>query len=296
MGFTGVVRNAVSDHRCKACTIFSPTEGAVDSAMTTQWLAGADGCRAGWIVAFVGPNHNIRVRILSRFLEIFAALEQPRLIAIDVPIGLPAQIGPQGRGPERAVRPLLGARQSSVFAVPSRPAIYANDYGGACRLALDTSAPPKKVSRQLFMIAAKIREVDQALRDDPTLTDRVFEIHPEVAFLAAQWRPGANRTQEGQRATLRPGARVATYAASRPRISADFDRRSPATRRSRRRSSRCAGLRGDRATHPSGRRDTVSGSTAAVSVRVADGDLGVKPHAALCFALISSRLIRHSAI
>src|SRR5215467_10527875 len=127
MGFTGVVRNAVSDHRCKACTIFSPTEGAVDSAMTTQWLAGADGCRAGWIVAFVGPNHNIRVRILSRFLEIFAALEQPRLIAIDVPIGLPAQIGPQGRGPERAVRPLLGARQSSVFAVPSRPAIYAND-------------------------------------------------------------------------------------------------------------------------------------------------------------------------
>jgi len=168
---------------------FSLTKGTLDSAMTTQWLAGADGCRAGWIVVFVGPNHEIRVRILSRFLEIFAAPEQPRLVAIDVPIGLPADIGPQGRGPERAVRPLLGARQSSVFAVPSRQAVYAKDYGEACRLALDTSAPPKKVSRQLFMIAAKIREVDQALRDDPTLTDRVFEVHPEVAF----WRLNGDR-------------------------------------------------------------------------------------------------------
>src|SRR5262249_25344402 len=38
--------------------------------------------------------------------------------------------------------------------------------------------------KQLFMIAAKIREVDQALRDAPALIDRVFEVHPEVAF----WR------------------------------------------------------------------------------------------------------------
>jgi predicted RNase H-like nuclease len=158
--------------------------------MTPQWVAGMDGCRAGWIVAFAGLNHeDIRVRVLSRFVDIFAALEQPRIVAVDIPIGLPAHIGPQGRGPERAVRPLLGDRQSSVFTVPSRRAVYAQDYREACRLAWETSEPPKKVSKQLFMIAPKIREVDETLRHAPSLTARVFEAHPEVAF----WRLNGGR-------------------------------------------------------------------------------------------------------
>jgi predicted RNase H-like nuclease len=141
-------------------------------------------------VAFVGPNHDdIRVRVLARFADIFVAPEQPRVVAVDIPIGLPAHIGPQGRGPERAVRPLLGDRQSSVFAVPSRRAVYARDYREACRVALETSDPPRKVSKQLFMIAPKIREVDETLRNVPALTDRVFEVHPEVAF----WRLNGGR-------------------------------------------------------------------------------------------------------
>jgi predicted RNase H-like nuclease len=82
------------------------------------------------------------------------------------------------------VRPLLGARQSSVFSVPSRSAIAAEDYREACRIALATSVPPRKVSKQLFMLAPKIREVDAALRADAALARRVFEVHPEVAF----WR------------------------------------------------------------------------------------------------------------
>jgi predicted RNase H-like nuclease len=158
--------------------------------MTTHWLAGADGCKAGWMVAFVLPDGSDAViRVFDSFSEVVAAPEQPTIIAIDVPIGLPARIGPQGRGPERAVRPLLGERQPSVFAVPSRLAVYAKDYGEACRLAAETSDPPKKVSKQLFMIAAKIREVDDALRNAPALTDRVFEVHPEVAF----WRLNGDR-------------------------------------------------------------------------------------------------------
>jgi predicted RNase H-like nuclease len=87
------------------------------------------------------------------------------------------------------VRPLLGDRQSSVFTVPSRAAIYAPDYREACRVALETSRPPKKVSKQLFMIAPKIRQVDETLRNAPSLVSRVFEVHPEVAF----WRLNGNR-------------------------------------------------------------------------------------------------------
>jgi predicted RNase H-like nuclease len=158
--------------------------------MTPQWVAGVDSCRAGWVAAFVGANHeDIRVCVMEHFTDIFAAPEQPLLVAVDIPIGLPAHIGPQGRGPERAVRPLLGGRQSSVFAVPSRRAVYAPDFREACRAALETSDPPKKVSKQLFMIAPKIREVDETLRNMPSPADRVFEVHPEVAF----WRLNGGR-------------------------------------------------------------------------------------------------------
>jgi predicted RNase H-like nuclease len=155
-----------------------------------EWVAGVDGCKDGWIAAFAGAGHDgVRVRIVTAFVDILAAPEQPRIVSVDIPIGLPAHIGPQGRGPERAVRPLLGDRQSSVFAVPSRSAVYAPDYGAACRLALETSDPPKKVSKQLFMIAPKIREVDTVLRNAPGLAGRVFEVHPEVAF----WRLNGGR-------------------------------------------------------------------------------------------------------
>src|SRR5215813_948129 len=129
------------------------------------WLAGVDGCRRGWVAAFVRPGGDeVRLRVAATFNEVLAAPEQPAIVAVDIPIGLPPRVGAGGREAESAVRPLLGQRQSSVFSVPSRAAIHAADYGEACRLALQTSDPPRKVSRQLFMIAPKIREVDAVLR------------------------------------------------------------------------------------------------------------------------------------
>jgi predicted RNase H-like nuclease len=161
--------------------------------LNEPWLAGVDGCRAGWVAAFVrAQGEEVRVRVVPRFADVLNAPQAPRIIAVDVPIGLPERIGIGGRGPEAAVRPLLGARQSSVFAVPSRPAIYAGDFAEACRIGLETSEPPRKISKQLFMIAPKIREVDGLLRGEPALAARVFEVHPEVAF----WRLNGDRALE----------------------------------------------------------------------------------------------------
>ena len=159
--------------------------------MTTQvWLAGVDGCPAGWLVAFIKPHGGeARIRVISTFADILNAPEQPAVIAVDMPIGLPDRAGPGGRTAENAVRPLLGQRQSSVFSVPSRSAVYAKDYAEARNIALATSDPPKSVARQLFNIAPKIREVDAVLRADEALARRVFEVHPEVAF----WRLNGER-------------------------------------------------------------------------------------------------------
>ncbi len=166
--------------------------GPVGGAIAETWLAGVDGCRIGWVAAFVRPGPagaEARVRIVPRFADVLAAPEAPAIVAVDIPIGLPDRIGPDGRGPERAIRPLLGERQSSVFSVPPRAAIYAPDFAIACAAALAASEPPRKVSKQLYMIAPKIREVDAFLRAEPACADRVYEVHPELAF----WRLNGER-------------------------------------------------------------------------------------------------------
>jgi predicted RNase H-like nuclease len=164
--------------------------GAPGETTSEIWLAGVDGCRSGWVAAFVRPTgEETRVRIVPRFADVLDAPEAPAIVAVDMPIGLPDRIGPGGRGPERAIRPLLGARQSSVFPVPPRAAVYAADFGAACAAGLAASEPPRKVSKQLFMIAPKIREIDAVLRADAALLRRVHEVHPELAF----WRLNGGR-------------------------------------------------------------------------------------------------------
>ena len=152
----------------------------------TELLAGVDGCPGGWIAAFVRGDE-VRLEVVPRFADVLA--NHPAVIAVDMPIGLPERTGVGGRAAENAVRPLLGARQSSVFSVPSRAAVYAASYAEACAVALATSDPPRKVSKQLYNIASKIREVDAALRADSAILRRVFEVHPELAF----WRMNGER-------------------------------------------------------------------------------------------------------
>ena len=154
-------------------------------------VAGVDGCPAGWIACVLdgGDPASAVIRLLPRIADLIAGDDRPLVTAIDMPIGLPDRIGSGGRGPERLVRPLLGERQSSVFSIPSRAAIFVGEgmderdgYGAACRVALATSDPPKKVSKQGFHLFPKIRELDRALTSE--VAPFVFESHPEVAFMA----------------------------------------------------------------------------------------------------------------
>jgi predicted RNase H-like nuclease len=105
---------------------------------------------------------------------------------------LPDFSEPQGREPERVVRPLLGPRRSSVFRVPSRAAVYAGvnptipdpreRYVKACAVARATSADNKAFSKQGFCLFPKIVQVDKLLSEQKHFRRRVFETHPELAF------------------------------------------------------------------------------------------------------------------
>ena len=212
------------------------------------WLAGVDGCSTGWIAALVRPQGgDVRLRIVPRFADVLAAPEAPAIVAVDMPIGLPERTGPGGRAAENAVRPLLGARQSSVFSVPARAAIYTDSYANACARALETSDPPRKVSKQLFNIAPRIREIDALLREFPAAAARVFEVHPELAF----WRLNGGRAlTEPKKVKSRPyepGLALRRELLIAAGLPADIVNAPPPRGAGTGRSARCAGLCRDRA-------------------------------------------------
>lgn len=168
----------------------------MDRAAAPARVAGVDGCPGGWLGCLLDPSGRRapEIRLVTRFADLLDGPEAPAMVAVDMPIGLPDRIGPGGRGPERLVRPLLGGRQSSVFSIPSRSAVFAGEglddragYGAACAAALATSDPPKKVSKQGFALFPKIRELDRLLT--PALAARVVESHPEVAFATLAGAP-----------------------------------------------------------------------------------------------------------
>jgi predicted RNase H-like nuclease len=149
-----------------------------------EWVAGVDGCPGGWLVVVrrLHDPASAEARLLRSFADVLALPEAPRIIAVDMPIGLPDRIGLGGRPCDVGARANLGQRQSAVFAVPSRATVMETDYRRACEKALATSDPPRKVAKQTFHLFPKIREIDALM--NPALQERVVECHPELAFWA----------------------------------------------------------------------------------------------------------------
>ena len=161
--------------------------------MPDRLLLGLDGCRAGWVmVSWSGEaDATPHARIIP---DIRAALDTGAgHIAVDMPIGFPAG---KARSCETEARRYIGPRRSSVFPVPCREAVMADDYRQACRI--NARVLGGKFSKQAFMLFPKMREVDAAIT--PALQSRVFEVHPEVAFCAMNHGrplPYAKKTQDG---------------------------------------------------------------------------------------------------
>jgi predicted RNase H-like nuclease len=169
-----------------------------EQAHTMPSFAGIDGCRAGWLVVLAhllahdAQEH--QVTVCARFDDVLTLLPPSTVSAVDIPIGLLAERQPGGRDCDRCARRLLGRRASSVFTPPTRPLLNATHYAQVCGHGL---------SIQAFNILPKIREVDRVMT--PTLQQRVYEAHPELAFqsLAGQPIQDRKKTVAGREERLR---------------------------------------------------------------------------------------------
>ena len=147
--------------------------------MSADSVAGLDGCRAGWFVVAHDPATDAYASFTAGSIaEAWSRLGAAAVVGIDIPIGLPDS-GP--RDADRLARQRLSpSRTSSVFPAPIRPVLNATSHREACDLR--ESIDGKRMSVQAFHILAKIAEVDRFLRSTPAARERVFEVHPELAF------------------------------------------------------------------------------------------------------------------
>jgi predicted RNase H-like nuclease len=150
-------------------------------------LLGVDGCKGGWYAVRQDARTGaLETRICESFAALLAWTPAPAIVAVDMPIGL-SSTGHRACDAEARKR-LRWPRSASVFQTPVRQTLGAGDYRTACDL--NREATGKGISQQAFNILRKIAEVDTALRDDPRDASRVFEVHPELAFMQLRVEQG----------------------------------------------------------------------------------------------------------
>ena len=162
------------------------------------WVAGVDGCRAGWVVVLVETSpagaQSPHVKLRERFDEILALSPEPAILAVDIPIGLLDGTQAMARECDRLVRKKLAARACCVFNPPTRGLLQSVNY---------EEVRSHGMSKQTFGIMPKIREVDRFMT--PKRQDTVFESHPELAFrsLAGEPMKFNKKTSKGREERLR---------------------------------------------------------------------------------------------
>lgn len=171
-----------------------------------SWVAGVDGCRAGWIAALLNLKSGEWCFHYAACLAAIAdAPQRPKIIAIDMPMGFLEQAEPGGRACEREARRLLKGKTSSVFAVPVRAVLASPSYVHALAANRASSDHGLGLSKQAWHLVPKMGELDALLESRPGLRKRVFEAHPELAF--ARLNGGApvlasKKTEDGRRTRL----------------------------------------------------------------------------------------------
>ena len=139
-------------------------------------VVGADGTKSGWVAVRLADDLVPVATLHQSFVELLEAHHEAVVIAVDIPIGLPAS---KDRKADGEARSFVGPRAPSVFSTPPRDALRASNHREASALAKRLTG--KGISQQANALRKKIFEVDEIVRPG----DRIYEVHPEVFFWVA---------------------------------------------------------------------------------------------------------------
>lgn len=136
-------------------------------------FVGIDGSRGRWVAVGLDRDGTFSSAVLSNSLrETVSRFSSARVFAIDVPLGLPDS---GARKADLEAKMLLGPRRSTIFMAPPRPVLLCKTYKEARERAVELTG--KSISAQAFALRHNVLEAEALAMDE-----RVFEVHPELAF------------------------------------------------------------------------------------------------------------------
>ena len=138
---------------------------------------GVDGCKGGWIAAVL-DHGELRFETYTSITSLVERYTEFDAFLIDMAIGLRGCL--EQNRPDHAAKIELGKKASSVFPIPSRSAVYADDE--ETQKQENIRILGKSLAKQSIAIIPKIRELDEFLSEHPEYKNRILESHPEVAF------------------------------------------------------------------------------------------------------------------
>ena len=150
-------------------------------------VVGADCCSGGWFAVSIIDGVEWKTSIFPDIITLWKNSKDTSLILIDIPIGL-REKGTKERLCDIEARKLLGRKRAmSVFPVPCRGALYAQNYKEAC--SINERITGRKLTIQTWNIIPRIREVDVLISKEISARSKIREIHPEVCFWALWGEP-----------------------------------------------------------------------------------------------------------
>jgi predicted RNase H-like nuclease len=147
--------------------------------MTYARFIGVDGYKTGWFYVGIDSQGDCEFGVSKTLPELWRANRKGTLLLADIPIGLPSEKAPI-RACDRIARKLLGPRRSSVFSPPCRQALSQATYAAACDI--NAAVTGRKISKQTWNIAPRIREVEDLVQGHPEARADIRECHPEICF------------------------------------------------------------------------------------------------------------------
>ncbi|WP_455715817.1 DUF429 domain-containing protein [Anaerosporobacter sp.] len=158
----------------------------VDTMVDTQYQSrldknslsiGVDGCKGGWIVASI-DHGTLKIEKKNSIGEIVTQYSGFDNFLIDMVIGLPSS--KEQIRPDSYARQIIKERSSTIFPVPCRQAIYAENVAEAYEE--NVRVLGKKFTPLTVGIMPKIRELDSFLQEHDQYKNVILESHPEVCF------------------------------------------------------------------------------------------------------------------
>lgn len=166
-------------HIVEVAKMFDLSQEEDEQILDKGIFVGVDGCKGGWITAIIS-NGELSLKKYSDFSKMVFDTAQFDGMLVDMVIGLPSNIEQYEKRPDGIARKIVKPRTSTVFAVPTRQAVY--EFTKDKQKDANLSAIGKGLSEQTIAIIPKMREVDEFLLSNEEYMNVIRESHPEVCF------------------------------------------------------------------------------------------------------------------